>query len=425
MEIDSATSLAELLAVDNIGCDDHAQIRAEVPSRAQGREELELLAGQTLEPVPAAIVRDLLGDRPGALALLARDAANPRAAVLRGTLLLEAGKSAAARKILEKTYQTAPSTPWVGEYLVEARTFCGDTDGARELLGTLGLADDTPISNYLRAIIAERDGDYADALELYTVAADARPGESRFQFRLGYLHALHGDEGKAIKAYEMCQRHPPVFARALMNLGILYEDAERYEDACTCYRMVLQAIPDHERAQLYLIDAEASLDMYYDREKEKERSRRNQLLQLPVTDFELSVRSRNCLAKMNIHTLGDLMHKTEVELLSYKSFGETSLAEIKRILHQKGLRLGSGLDESRRDPALPDGEESKALAEPVSVLELASRSQRCMDRLGIESLADLCKHSELNLISQKNFGVTSLNEVKRKLGERGLGLASG
>ena len=198
-----------------------------------------------------------------------------------------------------------------------------------------------------------------------------------------------------------------------------------YPDAIYCYRRVLAVYPRHPRANLFLKDAEASQNMYYDEDQEVRQDRKNQILKIPVSDFELSVRSRNCLAKMNIHTLGDLMHKTEVELLSYKNFGETSLAEIKRILHQKGLRLGAGLEESRRDPALPEGEESKALAEPVSVLELSSRSQRCMDRLGIESLADLCKHSELNLISQKNFGVTSLNEVKRKLGERGLTLASG
>ncbi len=59
------------------------------------------------------------------------------------------------------------------------------------------------------------------------------------------------------------------------------------------------------------------------------------------------------------------------------------------------------------------------------MLELSSRSQRCMDRLGIETLSDLVKRSELELISQKNFGVTSLNEVKRKLNDRGLSLASG
>jgi len=218
----------------------------------------------------------------------------------------------------------------------------------------------------------------------------------------------------------------PVFARAVINLGILYEDAERYDDAIRCYAMVANAHPENYRARLYLVDAEASLDMYYDREKEKERSRRNQLLQIPITDFELSVRSRNCLQKMNIHTLGDLIKKTEAELLSYKNFGETSLNEIKRILAQKGFRLGQGLDEERSlQKKLPDSEHEKMLSEPVSVLELSSRSQRCMDRLGIENIGELIKRTELELVSQKNFGVTSLNEVKRKLKARNLSLASG
>ena len=56
----------------------------------------------------------------------------------------------------------------------------------------------------------------------------------------------------------------------------------------------------------------------------------------PITDFELSVRSRNCLKKMNIRSLGDLLKTTEQELLSYKNFGETSLNEIKALLDAKG-----------------------------------------------------------------------------------------
>ena len=103
----------------------------------------------------------------------------------------------------------------------------------------------------------------------------------------------------------------------------------------------------------------------------------------------------------------------------------SSLTEIKRILAQKNFRLGEGKRDDLVHAALPDGEHAKILGEPVSVLELSSRSQRCMDRLGIESLADLVKRSELELISQKNFGVTSLNEVKRKLADRNLSLASG
>ena len=65
-----------------------------------------------------------------------------------------------------------------------------------------------------------------------------------------------------------------------------------------------------------------------------------QVLSIPVTDFELSVRSRNCLQKMGIMTLGDLCRCTEQELLASKNFGETSLVEIKEMLATKGLRLG-------------------------------------------------------------------------------------
>src|SRR5256714_8014046 len=72
--------------------------------------------------------------------------------------------------------------------------------------------------------------------------------------------------------------------------------------------------------------------------------RRSQVLDIPITDFELSVRSRNCLKKMNIRSLGDLLRTTEQELLSYKNFGETSLNEIKSLLAQKGLRLGQAVD---------------------------------------------------------------------------------
>ena len=72
---------------------------------------------------------------------------------------------------------------------------------------------------------------------------------------------------------------------------------------------------------------------------------RTRLLDTPLSEFELSVRARNCLKKMNIGTLGELMRRTEAELLAYKNFGETSLNEIKALLVKKGLRLGLSPDE--------------------------------------------------------------------------------
>ena len=419
--------LESLILEGEMNSDFYARARSEAMSRRMVEEELEaLLAHVGSDPVRRGAVLDFLGRREEALEVLASDPANPFATHLRGKLLIEMGLAKSALPVLEAGWsQHGATVPAIGALLVEARICTDDVEGAHELFDKLSMPADHHRVRYLKGLVAQENGDYSTALEHYSAAAAEEPRETRYQFRLGYLHSLHGEDEAAIQAYEMCQRNAPIYAHAMLNLGVLYEDAERYEDAIMCYRMVLQSNPDHERAALFLSDAQASLDMYYDRDKEKENVRRQQLLQIPITDFELSVRSRNCLAKMNIHTLGDLIQKSEAELLSYKNFGETSLSEIKRILAQKNFRLGEGKRDDYSHTALPDGEHAKILGEPVSLLELSSRSQRCMDRLGIESLGDLVKRSELELINQKNFGVTSLNEVKRKLKEGGLSVASG
>ena len=417
--------LREVLLNTEINSDFYETVRTEVFSRNDFRDELEGLLGElTADPVRLGVAYEMLGRREQAIEALAQGTSNPWAMHILGRLLLNEGRTQSALELLDKGFGTH-NIPEIGALLAEARANAGETEAATTLLEQLASSMPEAHQSFLRGVIAERDGEYAEALNLYEAAADADNAETIYHFRLGYLHALHGDEDRAVRAYERCQRATPVYARALINLGILYEDREQFEQAATCYRMVLSSNPEHERAKLYLRDVEASLNMYYDREKEKEKSRRNQILQIPVTDFELSVRSRNCLAKMNIHTLGDLIKKTEAELLSYKNFGETSLAEIKKILAQKGFRLGQGIEDKPTPRSLPDSEHAKVLAEPVSVLDLSSRAQRCMDRLGIETLADLVKRTELELISQKNFGMTSLNELKTKLKERGLSLASG
>ncbi len=91
-----------------------------------------------------------------------------------------------------------------------------------------------------------------------------------------------------------------------MNLGILYEDHEKYHKAEECFKKILTADPRDEQARLFVRDANASLSMHYNPDEEHEYNRFSQVLEIPVTDFELSVRSRNCLKKMNIRTLGDL-----------------------------------------------------------------------------------------------------------------------
>jgi DNA-directed RNA polymerase subunit alpha len=63
-----------------------------------------------------------------------------------------------------------------------------------------------------------------------------------------------------------------------------------------------------------------------------------------VDELELSVRSYNCLKNANIRTIGELVQKTESDMLKTKNFGRKSLNEIKEILSSMGLSLGMKLD---------------------------------------------------------------------------------
>ncbi|WP_419804184.1 DNA-directed RNA polymerase subunit alpha [Terriglobus sp.] len=73
---------------------------------------------------------------------------------------------------------------------------------------------------------------------------------------------------------------------------------------------------------------------------------RNDNLNRSVEELELSVRSYNCLKNANIATIGELIQKTEAEMLKTKNFGRKSLNEIKEILAQMGLSLGMKIDEN-------------------------------------------------------------------------------
>src|ERR1700726_3314099 len=72
---------------------------------------------------------------------------------------------------------------------------------------------------------------------------------------------------------------------------------------------------------------------------------RNENLNRSVEELELSVRSYNCLKNANIATIGELIQKTEAEMLKTKNFGRKSLNEIKEILAQMGLWLGMKIEE--------------------------------------------------------------------------------
>src|SRR5437868_14645044 len=93
---------------------------------------------------------------------------------------------------------------------------------------------------------------------------------------------------------------------------------------------------------------------------------RNENLNRSVEELELSVRSYNCLKNANIQTIGELVQKTEAEMLKTKNFGRKSLNEIKEILASMGLSLGMKIDEhGNAVPGAPQPQTPQAIGSPT------------------------------------------------------------
>jgi len=89
----------------------------------------------------------------------------------------------------------------------------------------------------------------------------------------------------------------------------------------------------------------------------EEEEKLNENLFRPVSELELSVRSANCLKNANISLIGELVQRTESEMLKTKNFGRKSLNEIKAILEEMGLSLGIKVDNFPGEVKNDQGEE--------------------------------------------------------------------
>ena len=280
-----------------------------------------------------------------------------------------------------------------------------------------------------KGLILEANSDFEGAIDLYEKMLNEHPESAEIIFRTAVLLDQRGeDDGTVEMLYRKIVEGDIFMEGAAINLALNLLDEERYDEAEKVFNRILRFDPNNERVWLYLQDARSSKNMAYDEGRHKEDEKLRQIMRLPISEFELSVRSRNCLARMNVHTLGDLISKSEPELLAYKNFGETSLKEIKEILNRKGLRLGMSSDEVERKMRSPSQRlaaltvTDNILDQPISAISLSIRSLRCLEALGIETVRELTQYTERSLLASKNFGLTSLTEVKKKLVSYGLSL---
>ena len=110
--------------------------------------------------------------------------------------------------------------------------------------------------------------------------------------------------------------------------------------AAAVLREHLTVFVDYDKQPIKIEEEEKEVQ---EREEEEKLER---LLRMSIKEIELSVRSSNCIEAANIKTIGDLVQKTEAEMLKYKNFGKKSLNEIKAILTGMGLSLGMRLPQA-------------------------------------------------------------------------------
>jgi DNA-directed RNA polymerase subunit alpha len=274
---------------------------------------------------------------------------------------------------------------------------------------------------------SEKAGDRLSALQSFREAVE-HGGKPEHMHRLAYLLDLLGEEDEAVEVYDAALQTGTPRLQTLVNLGVLYEDRGDYVKAEYVLRQVIDSSPNHYRANLFLKDVQASTGMFIEEDIDPIGGGPDGILDIPVTDFELSVRARNCLKKMQIRTLRDLVRVTEAELNSYKNVGDTTVTEIKQMLSSKGLRLGQDMSGGPRlrqediEEFVSRGISEQTLGMPIAVLNLSVRSRKALQMLGIHSLGELAARTEAELLGVKNFGQTSLDEIREKLAEHGLGL---
>ena len=375
----------------------------------------------------AGVTAYLLGRHEPAEGYLRRVNKGALAAYIRGEVLVALKQYSEAEAAYTKAAESGYDQIHCVLRRVGAIRQSGRLDEAEQLLTKHSREAATRAEySFQKGCLLADHGDTFGAIEYFERAVDMDPHHTGAMFRLAGLNDLLGNDDEAIRLYEQSLSSPPLFLGALLNLGILYEDKENYPSAAYCFRRVLDTYPNHERAKLFLKDIEAAGDMYYDEDAARRQRELEHVMKIPVSDFELSARARNCLERANIVTLGDLTRISETELLAGKNFGETSLTEIREMLASKNLRIGQLL---RMEPSLPakpapaliqedlPPEQRAVLERPVADLNLSVRSRKCLSRLGIATLGDVVSRTPDELLSVRNFGVTSLNEIRLKLAD--------
>jgi DNA-directed RNA polymerase subunit alpha len=370
------------------------------------------------------ICKWIIGRIKEAVELLKEVKSRKLGAYFLGKCYRELGDYSQALECFERAKKTDAEEFDIVMDIAETKRMLGNIDDALKIIKSFSHSHANSAELYYQwGHCLDDMGEYQEAFNKYEQSLKIDPNHAKTLFRMAFNYDMGGEDEKAIEYYEKCTKLHPTYKNAFINLGILYEDTGKYDDAVYCFESILDAEPTHDRAALFSKDARASMMMYYDEEVSKKQGKECEVLNIPISDFELSVRSKNCLEKMDIRTLKDLTRITEADLLSFKNFGETSLNEIKAILSQKGLRLGQTLEsynEADLFSKIDKGQDKNSI-ETVSDLGLSTRCRNALSNAGIETINDIKEKTESELV-QEGVKQNYIDELKETLSKLGLSL---
>ena len=430
--------LDKLLEAETISRETVLHIKEQVHSSKENREKLdkkiEALKVDIKKEHDGARSKDLtlllgickwvVGRIKEAVGLLKEVKSRKLGAYFLGKCYRELGDYSQALECFERAKKTDAEEFDIVMDIAETKRTSGNIDDALKIIKSFSHSHANSAElHYQWGHCLDDMGEYQEAFNKYEQSLKIDPNHAKTLFRMAFNYDLGGEDEKAIEYYEKCTKLHPTYKNAFINLGILYEDTGKFDDAVYCFESILDAEPTHNRAALFSKDARASMMMYYDEEVSKKQGKECEVLNIPISDFELSVRSKNCLEKMDIRTLKDLTRITEADLLSFKNFGETSLNEIKAILSQKGLRLGQTLEsynEADLFSKIDKGQDKNSI-ETVSDLGLSTRCRNALSNAGIETINDIKEKTESELV-QEGVKQNYIDELKETLSKVGLSL---
>ena len=147
-------------------------------------------------------------------------------------------------------------------------------DEAKSSMKTIGKILDGKNADYHYhlAKLHETLAEYDVAIENYEKAISIDEHHVESMFALAYMFDLHGNDSLALEYYRAATQINPLHISALLNMSVIYEDNEDYENAMNCLNIVLKHHPNHKRARLFKKDIQSAMIMFVDEEQEKKKS---------------------------------------------------------------------------------------------------------------------------------------------------------